>query len=191
MVRKENFRKQFVKHNRDVVVKIEPFDYAELEVPAGSRILSIGPISAELQQQVQKTRGSMGVKSPTLRGALREHLEFLKKAPERPGINLILIHFDGAPLNHRRWTLINNKSYALPIVCKRESCSHYSTQQLHNFCEVMAEQTAKVTLPEEVVKNTYYGLTDGKRVVIIPASCRSHSAIQAYRVLYNAFYEVS
>lgn len=183
------FKKKYVKYGellRNVLTK--PFPYEELRLPPNSRLLTIGPTGLHLQNDIQKNNGTMGVNSTSLRDAVIYYLEHIRDHPDIEGINLIQIYIT-KPLHHKRWSLIKNDSYALPIVCKRDGRCHYETRQLYEFCKATHENAAKVTLPIERVEKTFYSITDGERAIVIPASVKNHSAIDSYRIIYAAFFE--
>ena len=183
------FRKRYVKYGtllRNVLPK--PFPLSELKLPRNSRLLAIGPVSTSMQEDIQKQKGFMGIKASDMRGAVLKYLDYIRDRPDIEGINLIQINIT-KPLHHRRWTLIKNDSYALPVVCKRDGYCHHATRQLYEFCKATHADAAKVILPVERVERTFYSITDGERVVIIPATVKNHSAIDSYRVLYAALFE--
>lgn len=185
----EKFKKRYVSHGellRNVLTK--PFPITELRLPPNSRLLSIGSVSTHLQEDIQRQKGFMGINPATMRGAIAHYLELIRDREDIEGINLIQINIS-RPLHHRRWSLIKNNSYALPIVCKRDGYCHHETQQLYEFCKETHANAAKVTLPIERVEKTFYSITDGVNVVIIPAGVRNHSAIDSYRILYAALFE--
>lgn len=183
------FKKKYVKYGtllRNVLPT--PFPISELKLPPKSRLLSVGPVATSLQEDIQKHKGFMGIKASDMRDAVIKYLEYIRDRPDIDGINLIQINIT-RPLHHRRWTLIKNDSHALPIVCKRDGYCPHETRQLYDFCKATHADAAKVTLPAEMVARTFYSITDGTNVVIIPASVRNHSAIDSYRILYAALFE--
>lgn len=168
-------------------VLTNPFPYEELRLPPKSRLLCIGPAGLHLQKDIQAQDGTMGINSTSLRDAVQYYLEYIRDMPDVDGINLIQIHIT-KPLHHKRWSLIKDDSYALPMVCKRNNSCHYETRQLYEFCNATNADAAKVTLPIERVEKTFYSITDGERTVVIPAGVKNHSAINAYRIIYAAFF---
>lgn len=182
------FKKKYVKHGellRNVLPT--PFPYQELRLPRNSRLLCIGPAGTHLQDDIQKQDGTMGINSTSLRHAVQYYLEHIRDRDDIEGINLIQICIS-KPLHHRRWSLIKCDSYALPIVCKRDGYCHHETRVLYDFCLATHGNAAKVTLPAEKVEKTFYSITDGERVVVIPAGVRNHSAIDSYRIIYDALF---